>query len=76
MDHAAVGPNAAEFVKNRVAMQQEHMQTIWREFDVAFGPSCRFSKPRSGVPMLQNLCDPILAADSAKPTLGNGTKQP
>jgi hypothetical protein len=22
--------HAAEFVKNRVAMQQEHMQTIWR----------------------------------------------
>jgi hypothetical protein len=24
----AVGPDAAEFVKNRIAMQQEHMKTI------------------------------------------------
>jgi arsenite/tail-anchored protein-transporting ATPase len=33
IDPALVGPDVAEFVKNRVAMQQEHMQTIWREFD-------------------------------------------
>src|SRR5512142_1881245 len=33
IDPAAVGPDAAPFVRNRVAMQQEHMRTIWREFD-------------------------------------------
>ena len=32
------GPDSAEFVKNRVAMQQEHMQTIWREFASAKVP--------------------------------------
>jgi arsenite-transporting ATPase len=35
IDQASVGPGAADFVKNRVAMQQEHMQTIWQKFDGA-----------------------------------------
>ncbi len=33
IDRAAVGADAAEFVKNRVAMQAEHMATIWQKFD-------------------------------------------
>jgi arsenite-transporting ATPase len=33
IDQASVGAGAAEFVKNRLAMQQEHMQTIWQKFD-------------------------------------------
>jgi arsenite-transporting ATPase len=33
IDEASVGADAAEFVKNRVAMQQEHMHTIWQKFD-------------------------------------------
>jgi len=33
IDRASVGPEAPEFVKNRVAMQAEHMETVWREFD-------------------------------------------
>jgi len=33
IDPASVGPDAAGFVKNRVAMQQEHMSTIWQKFD-------------------------------------------
>jgi hypothetical protein len=54
-------------VKNRVAMQQEHMQTIWREF----GDGVRaivplFETEVRGVPMLQRLCDAIFAADGAK----------
>jgi arsenite-transporting ATPase len=64
IDQAQVGPNAAEFVKNRVAMQQEHMQTIWREF----GDNVRaivplFEAEIRGVPMLQRLCDAIFAGD-------------
>ena len=68
IDPASVGPNSADFVKNRVAMQQEHMQTIWRQF----GDSVRaivplFETEVRGVPMLQRLCDAIFAADGAKP---------
>jgi arsenite/tail-anchored protein-transporting ATPase len=33
IDKASVGPDAPDFVKNRVAMQAEHMETIWQEFD-------------------------------------------
>jgi arsenite-transporting ATPase len=68
IDTASVGPNSAEFVKNRVAMQQEHMQTIWQ----TFGDNVRaivplFETEIRGVPMLQRLCDAIFAADGAQP---------
>lgn len=33
IDKASVEPGTPDFVKNRVAMQAEHMQTIWKEFD-------------------------------------------
>ncbi len=33
IDKASVGPDAPDFVKNRLAMQAEHMETIWREFN-------------------------------------------
>jgi arsenite-transporting ATPase len=70
IDPALGGPDAAEFVKNRVAMQQEHMRTIWREFDGnvrAIVPL--FETEIRGVPMLQRLCDALFAAD-AKPATG------
>jgi arsenite/tail-anchored protein-transporting ATPase len=33
IDKASVKDDAPDFVKNRVAMQDEHMETIWKEFD-------------------------------------------
>lgn len=33
IDKASVKEDAPDFVKNRVAMQDEHMETIWKEFD-------------------------------------------
>jgi arsenite-transporting ATPase len=33
IDQASLGEGTADFVKNRVAMQQEHMKTIWQKFD-------------------------------------------
>jgi hypothetical protein len=49
----SVGPNTAEFVRTRVAMLQEHIKTIWKEF----GDSVRaiaplFETEVHGVPML------------------------
>ena len=35
IDRTSVGDDAAEFVKNRVAMQDEHMEEIWQKFDGA-----------------------------------------
>lgn len=67
MDPVAAGPAPAEFVRNRVAMQQEHMQTIWREFDDSVRAIVPlFETEIRGVPMLKRLCDAILA-DGAPP---------
>jgi arsenite-transporting ATPase len=33
IDSSVVGAQSAEFVRNRLAMQDEHMQTIWERFD-------------------------------------------
>ena len=33
IDKESVGPDSPDFVKNRVAMQAEHMETVWKEFD-------------------------------------------
>jgi len=33
IDKSSVKPESPDFVKNRVAMQDEHMETIWKEFD-------------------------------------------
>jgi arsenite/tail-anchored protein-transporting ATPase len=64
IDPKSVGSNAAEFVKNRVAMQQEHMQTIWREFDDSVRAIVPlFETEVRGVPMLERLCDAIFAGD-------------
>jgi arsenite-transporting ATPase len=77
IDQAAVGPDAADFVKNRVAMQQEHMQTIWREFDDAVRAIVPlFETEVRGVPMLERLCDAIFAADGATPATGTAASRP
>ncbi|HET7492875.1 MAG TPA: ArsA-related P-loop ATPase, partial [Bradyrhizobium sp.] len=66
IDPAAAGADAAEFVKNRVAAQQEHMQTIWREFDDGVRAVVPlFESEVRGVPMLQRLCDAMFAEDVA-----------
>jgi arsenite-transporting ATPase len=77
IDPKSVGPDAAEFVRNRVAMQQEHMKTIWREFDDSVRAIVPlFETEVRGVPMLQRLCDAMFAADGAKPAPGDGAGQP
>ena len=74
IDSKAVGPDAADFVKNRVAMQQEHMQTIWREFDDSVRAIVPlFETEVRGVPMLGRLCDAIFASDGAEPASAEGT---
>jgi arsenite-transporting ATPase len=58
IDEASVGADAADFVKNRVAMQNEHMRTIWREFDGAVRAIVPlFDTEIRGVPMLERLAD-------------------
>src|SRR5512142_1654951 len=63
IDQASVGADAADFVKNRMAMQQEHMRTVWQKFD----PNVRavvplFDNEIRGVDALRRLGDAIFAA--------------
>ena len=67
MDPSSAGPDAAEFVRNRVAMQQEHMHTIWREF----GDSVRAIVPLyetevQGVSMLERLSAAIFSEEEVR----------
>ncbi len=62
IDRASVAADAADFVKNRVAMQAEHMQTIWQKFDGqvrAVVPL--FETEIRSVPMLKRLGDSLFA---------------
>jgi arsenite-transporting ATPase len=77
IDTKSVGPDSAEFVKNRVAMQQEHMQTIWREFDDSVRAIVPlFEKEVRGVPMLERLSDAMFAVDGARPALSAAANAP
>jgi len=74
---AAAGADAAEFVKNRVAMQQEHMQTIWKEFDGSVRAIVPlFETEVRGVPMLHRLCDAMFAADGLAAAPGASVRPP
>ncbi|HYM59486.1 MAG TPA: ArsA family ATPase, partial [Thermoanaerobaculia bacterium] len=58
IDKASLDAQSADFVKNRVAMQEEHMQTVWEKFDGnvrAIVPL--FETEIRGLPMLNRLAD-------------------
>jgi len=62
IDQAAVGADAADFVKNRVAMQQEHMQTVWQKFDGSVRAVVPlFETEIRGLPMLRRLGEAVFA---------------
>jgi anion-transporting ArsA/GET3 family ATPase len=55
-----VDADTAAFVRNRIAMQDEHMATIWEKFDGqvrAIVPL--FETEVRGVPMLQRTADAL-----------------
>jgi arsenite/tail-anchored protein-transporting ATPase len=60
LDARVVKPESAEFVRNRLAMQDEHMQTVWERFDGqvrAIVPL--FETEVRGVPMLRRLVETV-----------------
>jgi arsenite-transporting ATPase len=60
IDAAQAGPDAPEFVRNRVAMQREHMATIWEKFDGAVRAVVPlFETEIRGVPMLRRLAEAL-----------------
>jgi len=62
IDKASVSPDAADFVKNRVAMQDEHMKTVWQKFDGSVRAIVPLYETEiRGIPMLKRLGDAMFA---------------
>ena len=60
IDKAQVGSDAADFVKNRVAMQAEHMDTVWEKFDGEVRAIVPLLETEiRGVPMLDRTVDTL-----------------
>jgi arsenite-transporting ATPase len=62
IDSSVIGADTAEFVRNRLAMQDEHMQTIWERFDGqvrAIAPL--FETEVRGVEMLRRIGSNVFA---------------
>jgi arsenite-transporting ATPase len=57
IDQDSVGEEAPEFVRNRVAMQQEYMDEIWRIFPDVRAVLPLFDTEIQSVPMLQRTAD-------------------
>jgi arsenite-transporting ATPase len=73
IDRSAVGADTAEFVRNRIAMQDEHMVTIWEKFDGQVrGLVPLFETEVRGVPMLQRAADALFGTGEVV-TVGRGT---
>ncbi|HLH21221.1 MAG TPA: ArsA family ATPase [Chloroflexota bacterium] len=60
IDRRTVGADTAAFVRNRVAMQDEHMATIWEQFDGQVRAILPLWETEvRGVPMLQRTADAL-----------------
>jgi arsenite-transporting ATPase len=73
IDRSTVSADTAEFVRNRIAMQDEHMATIWEKFDGQVrGLVPLFETEVRGVPMLQRAADALFGTGEVA-TVGRGT---
>ena len=71
MDPTSAGPDAAEFVRNRVAMQQQYMRTIWREFDDSVRAIVPLYETEvQGVTMLERLSSAIFSEQEPRAAPG------
>jgi arsenite-transporting ATPase len=62
IDKQSVRADTPDFVKNRVAMQDEHMETIWKEFDGQVRSILPLYETEiRGVPMLQRMANTLFA---------------
>ncbi len=61
IDKEIVGPDAPDFVKNRVAMQEEYMEEIWRVFPDVRAVVPLFDTEVQGVDMLKRTADSLFA---------------
>ena len=67
IDRSVVNPDTAEFVRNRLAMQDEHMQTIWEKFDSQVRSIVPlFEDEVRGVQMLKRLANEVFTSKPAE----------
>jgi arsenite/tail-anchored protein-transporting ATPase len=67
IDRATVSADTAAFVRNRIAMQDEHMLTIWEKFDGQVRAVLPlFETEVRGVPMLQRTADALFGPALAR----------
>jgi len=59
IDKESVGPDAPEFVRNRVAMQDRYMEEIWRSFPDVCALVPLFETEVRGVAMLERVADKV-----------------
>ncbi len=66
IDRSVVKPDSAAFVRNRLAMQDEHMETIWQKFNGQVrGIVPLFEDEVRGVPMLRRLAGAVFTPSPA-----------
>ena len=69
IDRSVVNPDTAEFVRNRLAMQDEHMETIWEKFDSQVRSIVPlFDDEVRGVQMLKRLANEVFTSRPAERT--------
>jgi len=61
IDKESVGPDAPEFVRNRVQMQERYMEEIWRSFPNVCALVPLFETEVRGVPMLERVAERVFA---------------
>ena len=62
IDRQSVSADTADFVKNRMAMQAEHMETIWQKFDGEVRAILPLYETEiRGIPMLQRMGNALFA---------------
>jgi len=62
IDKESVGPDAPDFVRNRVAMQDRHMEDIWRSFPDVCALVPLFGTEVRGVEMLERTAERVFAS--------------
>jgi arsenite-transporting ATPase len=61
IDKESVGPDSPEFVRNRVQMQERHMEEIWRSFPDVCALVPLFETEVRGVGMLERVAERVFA---------------
>ncbi|MBC7261509.1 MAG: arsenic transporter, partial [Chloroflexi bacterium] len=61
IDKESVGPDAPEFVRNRILMQERYMEEIWRSFPNVCALVPLFETEVRGVPMLERVAERVFA---------------